>query len=108
MTIYNWLTLFGVPALILTFYKVIANEFNKTKNDTDAVKKGLQALLRNEMITMYNKWTEKGYAPIYVRENYKNCYDNYHQLGANGVMTDLYDKFIALPTDKPSVEIQKD
>lgn len=101
MTVYNWLSLFGVPALLFAFYGIIAKQFKKTKSDTEAVKRGLQALLRAEMIDIYNKWMEKGYAPIYVRENFKNCYENYHQLGANGVMTDLYEKFIALPTDQP-------
>lgn len=64
---------------------------------------GLQALLRAQLINDYNKWHVKGYAPIYVRENFENCYNQYHALGGNGVMTDLHDKFMDLPTDKTEV-----
>ena len=64
-----------------------------------AVKKGVQALLRSQMIADYNKWSEKGYAPIYARENFENCWKRYHALGENGVMDDLHEKFLDLPME---------
>lgn len=63
--------------------------------------RGVQALLRSEMIKDYNKWSDRGYAPIYARENFENCYIQYHQLGANGVMDGIHDKYMKLPTTKP-------
>ena len=60
---------------------------------------GVQALLRAQMISEYNKWTERGYAPIYARQNFENCWTHYHALGANGVMDDIHNKFMALPTE---------
>lgn len=68
------------------------------KKQNEALKKGLQALLRAQMINDYNKWTSKGYAPIYARQNFQNCWLNYEALGENGVMTNIHDKFMALPT----------
>lgn len=62
-----------------------------------AVKKGLQALLRAQMINDYNHYSEKGYAPIYARQNFENCWVNYEALYKNGVMKDIHDKFMALP-----------
>lgn len=91
MTVYNWLTLLGVPALLALIVKLI---FNSIKG----VRLGVQALLRAQMIDDYNRYSEKGYAPIYARENFENCYQQYHRLGANGVMDDLRSKFMALPT----------
>jgi hypothetical protein len=53
------------------------------------------------MISDFNKYSEKGYAPIYTRDNFENCWKQYHSLGVNGVMDDLHMKFLELPTDAP-------
>lgn len=65
-----------------------------------AVSNGLQALLRAQMINDYNHYSEKEYAPIYARQNFQNCWEQYHALGANGVMDDIRNKFLALPTNR--------
>lgn len=65
-----------------------------------AMKLGVQALLRAQMIDEYNKWHEKGYAPVHVRDNFENCWKHYHALGVNGVMDGLHDEFMTLPTHK--------
>ena len=101
MTVYQWLCLFSVPALILMIVKYMLNQIKQNRKDTEAVKLGLQALLRSQMISDYNKYSEKGYAPIYARDNFENCWKQYHSLGVNGVMDDLHRKFLELPTDPP-------
>lgn len=63
-----------------------------------ALKKGVQALLRAQMIVDYNHYAEKGFAPIYAKENFENCWLQYHALGANGVMNDIHERFMRLPT----------
>ena len=83
----------------------VNKEINLLKEDSSKTKAGLQALLRSELIAMFNKWSDKGYAPIYARENFENCYQRYHELGANGVMDDIYHKFYDLPTDE-SVKVK--
>ena len=98
MTIYQWLTIFGVPAIIAAFAKLV---FGQLKG----VRLGVQALLRAQMIADWNKWSERGYAPIYARENFENCWQQYHAIGANGVMDDLRNKFLALSTDPPSKDV---
>lgn len=92
MTIYQWLCVFSVPTILLAVFKVL---FSQIK----AIKRGLQALLRAQLIEDYNKWSEKGYAPIYARQNFENCWFQYHALGANGVMDDIHAKFLELPTE---------
>lgn len=101
MDIYQWLCILGVPTLVsgivLIVVKII---FGKIKG----VCLGVQALLRAQMIHDYNKWNERGYAPIYARQNFENCWQQYHALGANGVMNDIHTKFLALPTEPPEEE----
>ena len=97
MTVYQILCLLGVPTLVVGILKIV---FSQIKG----VKLGVQALLRAQMIHDYNKWAERGYAPIYARENFQNCWNQYHALGANGVMDDIRNKFMMLPIEPPKKE----
>ena len=101
MSVYQWLCLLGVPAIFAGLVKFI---FTQIKS----VKMGVQALLRAQMIADYNKYSELGYAPIYARESFENCWQQYHGLGVNGVMDDLHVKFLQLPTTKPINQKRKD
>ena len=101
MTIYQVLCLIGVPTLILAVFKYLWSQIKHNTEDSKALKAGIQALLRAQMISDFNKYSEKGYAPIYARDNFENCWKQYHSLGVNGVMDDLHRKFLELPTDPP-------
>lgn len=104
------LSLLGIPSLatiigwIYKRQKKLDDEQKKNdeknKQETKALKLGVQALLRSQMINDYNKWSDKGYAPIYARENFENCWTQYEALGENGVMEDIHNKFMDLPTKK--------
>jgi hypothetical protein len=80
-------------------FKYLHTLIKKNTEDNRAIKLGVQAMLRSQMIDDYNKWSERGYAPIYARENFENCWKNYHGLGANGVMDNIHEKFFELPTE---------
>lgn len=97
MTLYQVLSLLGAGGLLVGVFRLL---FAQIKG----VRLGVQALLRAQMIADYNKWSERGYAPIYARENFTNCWTQYHSLGVNGVMDDLKAKFLALPTDHLQAE----
>lgn len=104
MTTYQWLCLLGVPSLLiaalLAMIRHLAAQIQHDRADTAATKLGVQALLRAQMISDYNKWSDRGYAPIYARQNFENCWWHYHTLGANGVMDDIHEKFLQLPTQE--------
>lgn len=100
LTFYQILCLIGIPSLT-TIVGWIYKRLKENDKETGAVKLGIQALLRSQMISDYNQWNEKGYAPIYARENFENCWQQYHSLGVNGVMDDIHEKFIDLPTNPP-------
>jgi len=97
MDLYQILCLLGIPALSVTFVGFIIGQFRSLR----ALKKGLQALLRGQMINDYNKWSERGYAPLYARQNFENLWVEYEALGEDGVIEDLRNKFLALSTDPP-------
>ena len=70
------------------------------------IKLGVKALLRAQMISEYNKALERRYAPIYAKENFQNCWEQYHAIkGPNGVMDDIHSKYMALPTEAPNKEV---
>ena len=94
MSIYQVLSLFSIPTLLVTLIIYVRTQIR-------AIKKGVQALLRAPLLSEWNYSSDKGHAPIYARDNYENVYQQYHSLGANGVMDDLRKKFLELP-DKPT------
>jgi len=98
MTTYQVLSLLGCSSIVSMIIGALITRLVTFKKENDALKKGIQALLRAQMINDYNKWTTKGYAPIYARENFENCWKQYEALGVNGVMNDIHAKFLALPT----------
>ena len=69
----------------------------KEQCEQDDIKKGLQCLLRSEIIRSYEKYLDKGYAPIYAKEALKREYEAYHNLGGNDVATELYNKVMKMP-----------
>ena len=103
MTIYQVLCLCGVSSLGSAVMGALISRVVTYKKENAALKKGLQALLRAQMVNDYNKWSAKGYAPIYARENFENCWKQYETLGENGVMNDIHNKFLALPTPPDGV-----
>ncbi len=70
-----------------------------------AVRNGLRAVLRADLIRLYNKYhDELGYCPIYVKQALEDEYRWYHSLKGNGVGTNLYEELMALPTEPPHKE----
>lgn len=90
--------LFG-SGILITGARYIVKRVGKTEAKTEAVCLGVQALLRDRLIQTYNHYNDKGYAPIYAKENFENMYNQYHALGKNGVMDEIHEKFKALPLE---------
>lgn len=84
----------GIPALLLG---LIITSFVQVR----AVKKGIQALLRDRLVQGYKYYRAQGYADENDRSNLENVYIQYHHLGENGVMDDLHKKFLELPVSRP-------
>ena len=80
----------GVPALLLG---LIITTWVQTK----AVKRGVQALLRDRLLQGYKYFRAQGWADEDDRTNLENVYIQYHALGSNGVMDNLRERFLSLP-----------
>ena len=108
MTVISVLQFLGIPAIFSAAIIAVATNFAKrikeNDDETQAVKSGVQALLRAQMISEYNKAKDRGYAPIYAKDNFQNMWDNYHNLGANGVMDAIKDEYLAMPNRKEEIQ----
>lgn len=51
------------------------------------LKSGIKALLNNEIIRIYELYSELGYCPSYIKENVEEIYNSYHKLGFDGMIT---------------------
>lgn len=71
----------------------------KREEDWRLLKKGIQALLKNDLKVRYDYWLDREYAPEDAREDLEAEYQIYHSLGKNGVMDDRRKRFLRLPTE---------
>lgn len=93
----NWQILTTLAAAMAYMYRQIM-----------ATRKGIRALLRADLIRLYNKYHDDlGYCPVYVRQSLEDEYRQYHALKGNGVGTNLYEKLMALPTEPPQKKEEK-
>ena len=73
------------------------------KRENDALKEGVQALLRDRIIQAYNHYSDKGWIPIYAMESIEACYKSYEELGENGVIDNLMRQLRELPNHATEV-----
>ena len=100
MGFYQILCLIGIPGLVGSMWAFMFALIKDIRKENCAIKSGIQAVLRNSLIELYEKYYHSGSAPIYVKDNYENLYKQYHALGANGVMDSYYRQFMDLPSEK--------
>lgn len=79
--------------------------YRAKKKQNDALKAGLQALLRDRIIQAYNHYVQdKGWIPIYAiyaKESIDACYKSYEALGDNGVIDNLMQQINELQNYPP-------
>lgn len=73
----------------------------KRDEDFRLLKKGIQALLKNDLKVRYDYWLDQNYAPEDAREDLEAEYRIYHALGKNGVMDGRRNKFLNLSLEPP-------
>ena len=94
-TIIKWAVPFvcgGAVTWAVTYIKL-------RKKRESALEEGLKCLLRAEIIRNHDKYTAKGFCPIYAREALTRAYAAYHALGGNDVATELFHDTLKLPTE---------
>lgn len=101
---YELLTCAGIPTIIgiifqLWLTKIVTKQSKKTSED-NSLKVGVQALLRNTLLSDGEKFLARGWIDMAHKQNYENIFQAYHNLGKNGVMSEMYKEVMALPTTK--------
>ena len=103
----EWITrywvewLFGiVAALAAASYLRVSRHMRHTQKKDRALDDGMRALLRDRIISACDHYFEKGFAPVYARENITSMYDAYHSLGGDGIVTDMVKQAMELPYKK--------
>ena len=76
-------------------------KFRRSQEEQDAIKLGLQSLLRGEITKAYYTYKDKGWIPLYALQNIEGNYKNYEALGANGVIDGLWKEMMEMPHTKP-------
>ena len=94
----NWVQwLFAAATAALAFlYRNISARLANEQRKNEAIAAGVQSLLRESIVGNYNKYSEKGFCPIYAKESIKKAYASYHGLGGNDVATELYNKILRM------------
>lgn len=97
----HWMEwLFGaLTALLGLGYKSLSSRLKAEQKKNAAIAEGVQSLLRESIVSNYNKYTDRGYCPIYAKESIKHVYEAYHNLGGNDVATKLYNTLLAMPEE---------
>lgn len=74
-------------------------ERRRLEEKEKALSDGVESLLRKSLVDDYNKYSDRGFCPIYAKESVKRAYKAYHALGGNDVITELYHKILQMPED---------
>ncbi len=94
----RWLVPFACGSVMSLASALVAGMQRSHKKE-NAFKKGVQCLLRAEIIRSYDKYTERGFCPLYAKEALTRAYDSYHELGGNDVATELYHQVMQMKTE---------
>ena len=96
----EWLFAACLAGLTLA-WRTVSARLKKEHEKNVAIAEGVQALLRENIVSNYNRYLEKGYCPIYAKESIKKVYKAYADLGGNDVATGLYKDLLDMPTEPP-------
>ena len=95
LAIYSAAAIVAVLGIMLSSRRI---EKKKADEENELVKSALRALLRSELMRTHHQAVRDGCASTVDKEVMERTYQSYHQLGGNGIATNLHDEMMALPT----------
>lgn len=87
----------GMIAIIGFGFKSLKKKQDEQDKKNKAIEKGVQALLRNELIRRYREYESKGEITILDKENIEHMFEEYKNLGGNGTVAKMYSELLELP-----------
>lgn len=79
----------GLLAICGVAVKMVWNRQKKESMRQRAIEMGIQALLRDRIVTAYYHYSERGWITLHGLEAAEKMYTEYHNLGGNGTVTKL-------------------
>lgn len=97
MTLYQILSLCGIPSLMVSVLLFIFNFFKYKTKEFDLIKNGMVAILHNLVYTQGMVYIHNGRITMSEMKDYEYLYDAYNALGGNGTGTEIYNRVKNLP-----------
>ncbi len=104
MTIYQWLSLFGVPTLFVAVVGYLVKQIKDNDRKTEAVQLGVQSILMDRLDYLHDAYVKQGWVDVHKKRLFENMYNQYKVLGLDGVMQQSWEDVQKLPTQPPRVE----
>ena len=97
MTLYQILSLCGIPSLIGAIF-VSAVNYVKLKNSSyKLIKDGVIAILHNKIYTLGKQYIAQEHISVEALDDFEHLYKAYHALGGNGTGSEIYKRVKELP-----------
>ena len=105
----NWVAwLFaGAYAILIALYKKEKQQHEEEREENKAVREGLQALLRQQIIDICLKYEERKEAPAWAKQAETSAYKAYEKLGGNDVAHAMHERFMQLPLSDGNLETER-
>lgn len=97
MTLYQILSLIGIPSLIASILLAVSNHFRYKTKEYNLIKEGVLAILHNKIYTLGKQYMEQEHITLEDLKDFEYLYDAYHNLGGNGTGTEIYERVKNLP-----------
>lgn len=92
---------FGVVIAGLTAYcKHLSGVIKRERAAQKAIRDGVRSLLRRQIILDCESAIADGFCSASTKDTIEDMYESYHALGGNGVITQLKNQMMNLPTMK--------
>lgn len=86
-----------VPVACGAVAGVLGMLLKNAKRRNTALEKGVQCLLRAELMRLHETYTNARNCSVYERESYLKMYNAYHELGGNDIVTRMKGEIMDLP-----------
>ena len=97
MTLYQILSLIGVPALMGAIVLSIFNYVKSKSASGRLIKEGVLAILHNKIYTLGKQYIDCESISLEDMKDFEYLYEAYHNLGGNGTGTEIYERVKDLP-----------
>ena len=92
MTLYQILSLIGIPSLMCAIVLSIFNYIKSKSASSRLIKEGVLAILHNKIYTQGKEYIEQEHISLEDMKDFEYLYDAYHNLGGNGTGTEIYER----------------